>query len=88
MLTLAGCGRPQPASIQVVADGIDQVAPAEIRKALEQLGSSDAKQQRSGLEFVEKFPSLTQTHRNLLEELATNGASPAVKQQAQTLLDR
>jgi Tfp pilus assembly protein PilF len=86
-LLISGCSEPAETSqVAVPADGIDSIAPQQIQQALQQLAASDARQQRNGLEFVDRFPSLAHTHRPLLEHLAQEGASAAIRTHASQLL--
>ena len=85
---LSGCGGTTKAPhVDAPADGIESIAPQQIQQALQQLSASDARQQKNGLEFVDRFPSLTHTHRSLLEHLATDGASNAIRAHASQLLE-
>lgn len=89
LLTVCGCDRATESQVAVShLDGIDSLPPQQVRRALEQLSSSDARQQTVGLQFVESFPSLAETHRTLIERLAASGATPMVKRKAGALLGR
>jgi Tfp pilus assembly protein PilF len=85
---LAGCGSSEtPVSAVKTDDGIHLVAPQQIQRALSQLSSTDARQQASGLEFVDQYPSLVESHRSLIEKLAEAGASDTIKLRAAKLLE-
>ena len=88
LVATLGCGLEDESHVEVHhMDGVDALPPQQVRRALEQLSANDARQQSIGLEFVESFPSLTETHRRLIERLAKSGASTAVKKKANALLD-
>ena len=85
---LLGCGTSETAVSAVKTDdGITLVPPQQIQLALTQLSSTDARQQASGLEFVDQYPSLAESHRSLIEKLAEAGASDKIKLRAAKLLE-
>ncbi|MEZ6137322.1 MAG: hypothetical protein R3C53_20735 [Pirellulaceae bacterium] len=85
LMMSVGCEQATQATV-IQNDNIEGLPPAQIQLALRQLSASDARQQQSGLEFAEQFPSLVQTHRELIAKLADAGASAAVKKKASQLL--
>lgn len=82
-----GCTPAEAPQASVPSDGIELLPPAQVQRALEQLSATDARTQKSGLEFAERFPSLADTHRKLIENLAEYGATSSIKEKASQLLD-
>lgn len=82
-----GCNSSEAPQVAIQADGIEMLPPAQIQRALHQLSAHDPRQQMSGLEFVERFPSLAQTHRDVVEQLSISGASAKIKLKANQILE-
>ena len=84
---ILGCSpTDEPPQVVVPADGIESIPPLQVQTALGQLTATTAREQQSGLAFVQKFPSLATTHRELIEQLADEGATSAIQQRASQLL--
>ena len=88
---LLGCGSAaEHASRSNAAaddDGIRGVSPQQLQRARKQLTSGRWQQQLAGLKFVQRFPSILQSHRQLVEKLSQQGASRAVRGLAAKLLE-
>jgi recombinational DNA repair protein (RecF pathway) len=88
LTSCAGCGQSSAPSAVVPNDGADMVAPQQVQAALQQLHSTRADEQLSGLKFLERFPSVAASQSEQVARLASSGASENVKKKAAALLEK